>query len=86
MYEMYEKTFQVHKHNRTGAISSVHSCIDYTDINNSDSDNNDLKNIIIEDLKDYIRNDSRTGIINDLKIEIIKKLKAEIIKAIKTDL
>ena len=42
------------KGNRTGAISSVQIYIDYNDINNSDSnsDNNDLKDIIIQDLKD----------------------------------
>ena len=42
------------KDNRTGTISSVQIYIDYNDINNSDSnsDNNDLKDIIIQDLKD----------------------------------
>ena len=42
------------KDNRTGTISSVQIYIDYIYINNSDSnsDNNDLKDIIIQDLKD----------------------------------
>ena len=66
---------------RTGRMSTVHSYIDYTDINisvNDDKDDDDdlnktlseLKDTITEDLKDYIRSDLKLETMNQLKLEI----------------
>ena len=71
---------------RTGNISTVHSYIDYTDINISVTDDkdddddlnktlNELKDVITEDLKDYIRSDLKLEIKNELKLEIKVKQK-----------
>ena len=82
------------KYYRTGSMTSVHSCIDFTDINNSDSvcnDNidinnvfNDIKDSIVENLKYYIRNDLRIEIINEIQKEDIKEIETKFINDLKT--
>ena len=89
------------KVNRTGLISSVHSYIDYTDVNDSDSNDNfginkdkdedlnkvlnSLKDNIIENSKDYIKNELKTEIINEIKTEIINEIKTETLNELKTE-
>ena len=77
---------------RTGLISSLHSYIDYTDINDNDSNDNidinkddDLNNVLNElkdkikqDLKEYIRTNLKQEIINELKLEIKNEIKKEV--------
>ena len=91
MYKTYSgyHFFDKCKVNRTGLISSVHSYIDYTDINdnidnNKDKDDlnkvlNELKDNIIEDLRNYIKNELKTEIVNELKTETVTELKTEIV-------
>ena len=56
------------KVNRTGLITSLHIYIDYTDINNNDSDDN-IDNNKDKD-KDYLNR-----VLNELKDNIIENLK-----------
>ena len=81
--------------NRTGLISSVHSYIDYTDINDSDSnDNFDINkdrdeedlNKVLNSLKDNIIENLKGYIKNELKTEIINEIKTEFINEIKTEI
>ena len=70
---MYRKNSGYHfldkrKFNRTGLITSVHSFIDYTDIDNNDSDDN------IDNNKDKDTDDSNK-VLNELKDNIIENLK-----------
>ena len=76
------------KVNRTGLITSVHSYIDYTDINDSDSNYNinnnkdkdeEYLNKVLNSLNDKIIENLKDYIKNELKTEIINKTKKEII-------
>ena len=80
---------------RTGLISSVHIYIDYTDINDNDSNDNidinkddkdDDLNKVLNELKDNIKADLKEYIRTNLKQEIIKELKLEIKNEIKKKL
>ena len=75
------------KVNRTGLITSVHSYIDYTDINDSDSNDNinNNKDKVEEDLNKVL-NRLKDNIIENLKDNIKNELKAEIINDIKTEI
>ena len=75
------------KVNRTGLITSVHSYIDYTDITDSDSNDNfdiikdkDEENLrkVLNSLKDNIIENLKDYIKNELKTETINELKTEI--------
>ena len=89
MYKTYSgyHFFDKCKVKRTGLISSVHSCNDYTDFNdnidnNKDKDDldkvlNEIKDNIIEDLRNYIKNELKTEIVNELKTEILNNFKIE---------
>ena len=57
-----------YKVNRTGLITSVHSYIDYTDINDSDSNDN------IDNNKDKVKDDLNKTL-SELKHNIIENLK-----------
>ena len=82
------------KVNRTRLITSVHSYIDNTDINDSDSNDKidfnkdkyeeDL-NKVLNSLKDNIIENLRVYIKNKLKIEIINEIKTELIYDLKTE-
>ena len=72
---------------RTGPISSVHSYIDYTDINDNDSNDNininkvdkdDDLNKVLNELKNNIKEDLKEYTRLNLKQEIINELKLEI--------
>ena len=82
------------KVNRTGLITSVHSYIDYTYINDSDSNDNigynkdkDKDDLIktSNELKYNIIENLKDYIKNDFKMEIIKVIKTEIIIDLKTE-
>ena len=79
---------------RTGLISSVHSYIDYTDINDNDSidnidinkdDKDDYLNEVLNELKDNIKEDLKEYIRTNIKQEILNELKLEIKKEIKKE-
>ena len=53
------------KDNRTGTITSVHSYIDYTDINNSDSDKDCNDNIDINKVFNELKDNLQREIINE---------------------
>ena len=72
---------------RAGLISSVHSYIDYTDINNNDSnDNFDINKDKDEDDLNNILNELKYNIIENLKDYIKNELKTEIINEIKMEI
>ena len=82
------------KVNRTGLITSVHSYIDYTDINDSDSSDNINNNKdkveeylmkVLNSLKDDIIENLKDYIKNELKTEIINDIKTEIVNDLKTE-
>ena len=97
MYKTYSgyHFFDKCKVNRTGNITSVHSYIDYTNINDSDSndnidnnkdkDKNDL-NKVLDELKYDIIDNLEDYVKNDLTIEIINEIKTDIINEIKTEI
>ena len=96
MYKTYScyHFFDKCKVNRTGLITSVHSYIDYTDINDSDSNDNidnnkdkdkDDLNKDLNELKYNIIENLKDYNENDLKIEIINEIKTEIINETKTE-
>ena len=97
MYKTYSgyHFFDKCKVNRAGLTTSVHSNIDYTDINDSDSNDNidnnkdqdkDDLNKVLNTLKDNIIENLKDYIKNELKTEIVNEIKTEIINEIKTEI
>ena len=75
------------KVNRTGLITSVHRFIDYTDIHDSDSDDN-IDNNTDKHKDDFYKvlNELKYNTIENLKDDIKKDLKPEIKNEIKTEI
>ena len=88
MYKTYSgyQFFDKCKVNRRGLISSVHH-IDYTDTNDSDSEDNfDINKDKEEEDLNKVLNSLKDKIIENLKIYIKNELKTENINEIKTEI